>query len=282
MTVYIDVLLLLNFYIDYLLILLCEKLSGIHIKFARRVGAALWSALFSLTVLLPPMSLPLTLLTKAACVMSTVFVGFGRRHAAMYFKLCAYYIVFTYVVAGGSAALIALTGFDKATVRNSSVYFDVSPLLLIGATTAVYVLLGILKRLLPRSAPSESQARISLAYGSSAVSVTALIDSGNLLKDPISGDEVSVIDSATAFALTGMTASQLMSADSHRLNGFRLIPYSAVGGSGVLPSFRVDTMTVGDKKSAAYSRVLVAVSPSPLKSGYSAILPDIYDEKGER
>ena len=53
MVVYADVLLLTNFYVDYLLLLATEKLSGATGRFWRRMLGGFVASLFSLTIYLP-------------------------------------------------------------------------------------------------------------------------------------------------------------------------------------------------------------------------------------
>ena len=62
-TVYADVLLAVNFLIDYLLLLFCARLSGRRIIRKRLLAGALVGALTSLVIFLPPLSFwPMTLL----------------------------------------------------------------------------------------------------------------------------------------------------------------------------------------------------------------------------
>ena len=62
-TVYADVLLAVNFLIDYLLLLFCARLSGRRMIRKRLLAGALVGALTSLVIFLPPLSFwPMTLL----------------------------------------------------------------------------------------------------------------------------------------------------------------------------------------------------------------------------
>ena len=69
-TVYADVLLVVNFLIDYLLLLFCARLSGRRIIRKRLLAGALVGALTSLVIFLPPLSFwPMTLLKAGIAVL---------------------------------------------------------------------------------------------------------------------------------------------------------------------------------------------------------------------
>ena len=69
-TVYADVLLAVNFLIDYLLLLFCARLSGRRIIRKRLLAGALVGALTSLVIFLPPLSFwPMTLLKAGIAVL---------------------------------------------------------------------------------------------------------------------------------------------------------------------------------------------------------------------
>jgi stage II sporulation protein GA (sporulation sigma-E factor processing peptidase) len=108
--------------------------------------------------------------------------------------------------------------------------------------------------------------QVEITEGEVAVSLTALRDSGNTLRDPITGESVLVIGAAAAQKLTGLTAAQLRSPLENvgTIPGLRLIPYRAVGCSGgMLLAKRFDQATIGGKRRS----VLVAFAPEGLGEG---------------
>ena len=65
--------------------------------------------------------------------------------------------------------------------------------------------------------------------------ISALLDTGNLLKDPLSGCPVLIVSADIAQKMTGLSVSQLKTPlDSiGLLPGLRLIPYNTVGQAGL-------------------------------------------------
>lgn len=115
---------------------------------------------------------------------------------------------------------------------------------------------------------------ITLTYGGNTVSLTALRDSGNTLRDPITGEQVLVISGEVAQRLTGISVDAmrkpLETLAKRPVPGLRLIPYRAVGqGSGMLLALRFENVKIGTRRQSA----IVAFAPEGLgkNSMYQAL-----------
>ena len=105
-----------------------------------------------------------------------------------------------------------------------------------------------------------------------ALRLKALCDTGNELRDPITGEGVLVIGSGEAGQLTGLTERQLEhpleTMESRPLPGLRLVPYQAVGAkNGLLLAMRFPDVRIGGRSRTA----LVAFAPQSFGSEYQAL-----------
>ena len=113
----------------------------------------------------------------------------------------------------------------------------------------------------------------SIALGGRQVELTALRDSGNSLTDPFTGEPVLVAqyDAVKKLLPCALPRPADPAAAMTRLQaqgvGCRLIPYHALGGSGMLLAVRCDRVTVGGKAAGS----LVAIAPDRLGSTYQAL-----------
>ena len=115
---------------------------------------------------------------------------------------------------------------------------------------------------------------VEIYYGGQSVRLTALRDTGNGLRDPITGESVLVIGPEAAGKLTGLTEFQIKSPvetlKRQLLPGLRLIPYHSVGQpGGMLLGLRIKDVTVDGRRGAA----LVAFAPERIggNEGYQAL-----------
>lgn len=106
---------------------------------------------------------------------------------------------------------------------------------------------------------------VRLSYRGKTLELTALLDTGNTLHDPVSGEPVLILGAEAAGSLVGL--SKAMLADPvdtlarGRIPGLRLIPYRTVGqGNGMLLALRMDGVWLNGKPTGT----LVAFAPEGL------------------
>lgn len=119
---------------------------------------------------------------------------------------------------------------------------------------------------------------LEIRYRGAAARLMALQDSGNTLRDPLTGERVVVIGAEAAQQLTGLTAQQLSkpleAVGKRALPGLRLLPYRTVGSdSGLMLAMRFPYVRIGCRRGSA----LVAFSPAALGGKrYQALTGGIY------
>ena len=91
---------------------------------------------------------------------------------------------------------------------------------------------------------------VELKYGGKLLRLKALRDTGNCLRDPMTGRGVMVIGADAAGELTGLTAQQLRTPleTMGAIPGLRLIPYKTVGSSGFLLALKLPQVRIGNWK----------------------------------
>lgn len=106
---------------------------------------------------------------------------------------------------------------------------------------------------------------VIMSHGDKILRFTALRDTGNALRDPITGKSVLIVGAEIANQLTGLTPYQLsVPSDAimaSGIPGLRLIPYRTVGQtSGLMLGMRMKNVTIGTWTGSA----LVAFAPHTL------------------
>ena len=280
--VYLDSLFLLNFVVDYLLLLAAGRLCG---ETLRRGWLALGAAIgagYAAAVFLPGMGFLLHPLCRGAAAVLALLAGYGgsRRLLRVGLVFCAVSAAF-----GGGIFALQLLGGGGLALRNGVLYsaLDLRFILLSGA--GCYALLTlVLGRTARHTAARRELAPVLLTLEGRRVALTALVDTGNTLADPATGRPVMVAEGERAAGLfpPGLAPSgeelrrpveALERLDRRGWGGrCRLLPYRAVGVEcGMLLALRLDGARVGTED---YGKLLLALSPTPLSDGggYSALI----------
>lgn len=138
-----------------------------------------------------------------------------------------------------------------------SQYVRIGSLFLIVAIAGYYMVLGIWKFISYLQRWNQSHCEVDLYINDKKYQVNALIDTGNGLRDPISGQPVSVLEQKIARKLL----------EEKDEKNFRYVPYRTVGKSeGVLPVFRVDRMCVHRDTDAWIETPLIGISEEEISA----------------
>ena len=263
-TIYIDSLFLLNLAADYLLCLVSARLCGLVLRRRRYLLAALAGALYAVALYLPGMEFLQLWSMKLSLWLIIGLIAFGREERML---RCA--LVFAAVSAafGGFIWAIELMGGYPA--------FDMRTMLL--AFALCYTLLRLIFRDKARLTEAK-RVKIRLSLWGREAEFMALVDTGNSLCDPVSGRAV-LLASPHALAplfkgqeaLLELSAVELLERAQavEALSGrLRLIPYSSVGGRGLLAAFRPDSACMDGEG----LDIMVAISRAAAGAGFEAII----------
>lgn len=270
-TIYIDVLMAVNFFITYFLLLACAKFLALPIKRSKLAGASALGAVFSLSVLLPEYPAVLSLLMKLLMSIAIVICAFGFGGIKRLIRNTLAFYVISFAFAGIMVAVWYFCAPQGLVIRNSVVYFNISPILLIVLAVACYGIITLINRITGRQPPKNLFCRITVSHGGVSCGCSARVDTGNSLREPFSNYPVAVIERSVI--------RRLIPPDGN-LN-FRLIPYDAVSGSGVLKAFRPDRLTIDyQNKSIQVTEVYIAVSETRLGDSEALLNPDLLQTPG--
>ena len=110
---------------------------------------------------------------------------------------------------------------------------------------------------------------VELSYMGKTLHITALRDTGNQLRDPITGRQVLIVGADIAGKLTGLSPAALEDPVNTMgaIPGLRLIPYRTVGNTGFLLALKLSDVRIGNRQ----GQTVVAFSPLVLGSKYQAL-----------
>lgn len=272
-TVYIDEVFLLNGLVDYLLLLCGGKLSGQTPPRLRLALAAALGGGYAVAVFFPALAFLSHPLCQLAVGLALALAAYGGMRRLLRPTLC--FLCVSAAFGGGVLALQLLSGGSLSVGTGAFVGLDLRAILLSAA--ACYALLTLLFRGRARHAGRELRPTV-VTLGERKAVLTALVDTGNGLTDPQTGQPVLVAEGEAVEPLfpagEAPTRAELRdpaSALVRRGTGWRLVPYRTVGvPCGLLLALRADGVRVGEED---YGPILVAMTPDRLSGGeYRALV----------
>lgn len=252
MTVYLDLVILLNFAVDLLLLLGTNRLSGYPLRTGRAAAAAAVGGVYAGVCVLPGFAFFGNLLWRIVSLACMGVIAFGISGSTV--RRVVLFVLLSMALGG------AATGMNEKSLLG----------ILLGAG-GVFLLcaIGFRGRL-----TDQVFVDVVLRYRGKEKKLTAMRDTGNTLKDPVTGESVLVVGSDVAKAFLGLTEEALLSPvtalETQTITGLRLIPYRSVGQpNGMLLALRMDEVIIGKEKAGT----LVAFAPQNIcgSEGYQAL-----------
>ncbi len=246
-TVYIDVLIILNVYVNYFLLRITAKFTRSPVKTLRCIAASFYGSIYSLLILAPPIPLFVNLAIKFAAAFTVVIAAFGIHGVDRLLKNTAAFFSANFILAGGIYAVYSWLKPQFIHFSNSYFYIDFSLVILVVSTASLYGAVCIFRRFTDKSSDDGPFKLIIRTHGK-IFTLNAAADSGNFLTDLFSGLPVIICGKKDLDSdFENISAGDLRT-------GFRLIPFSTVSNSDVMPVFRPDEAIIvntanGNKKS---------------------------------
>lgn len=267
--VYLDRVFLLNSVVDYLLFLCAARLCGFPLHRRRLIFCAVLGGVYAAAVFISEL---------AFLAHPAIRLAFGGLLALAAFRRFRPVLTFFLLSAALAGTLLALgLAFGSVAGLAQRLYYaDVSWQALILVSILFYVLLRLFAGQAARHGGGELL-QIKVSVGGRIQTVTALHDTGNTLRDPVTGCPALVMERRCADALwtpavADVLAEQLSPEEKmaklHRIGcpvRFTLLPFRAVGtAAGLLLAACSDYIEVNGKR---YPRTPVALSEQAVSDG---------------
>lgn len=240
-----DLVVLMNFLVEILLIAGTNRICGHKAAILRSAVAAAIGAAYAAGCLQSGFEFLGQWHWKIICSLVICFIAFGWERGSIRRSIL---LILLRLAMGSIAMGFGKGGFWAVVVAALSI--------------CLMCILGMDGR------PGRQYLPITIVHREKTVQLTALVDTGNTLRDPISGLPVLVADAAAAWELLRLSKRELLhpveALAAGGCSGLRLIPYNAVGQErGMLLGLRVEHLVINGRE----TEMIVAFAPHPIGAG---------------
>lgn len=251
MVVYLDLVVLLNFLVDGLLLMGANRLTGHPPGWKRCALAATFGGIYAGICMLPGGRFLGNVLWRIISMAVMGIIAFGWNFGAL--RRGAIFILLSMAL-GGIALGVGKGNFGSVLLAAGGVMLLCS----VGICTPVGM---------------EKYQSVELQWKGEKIKLTALVDTGNTLRDPVTGSSVLVVGMDVGARLgipREMICDPVTALTAHPIPGARLVPYRAVGKpGGMLLLLRFDQVLLGGRVVSP----MVAFAPEEIgrTDGYQAL-----------
>lgn len=277
-TIYADILFIINFIINYLLLFVTAHIAALRISRLRLILSAAFGALYAVLSFVSAFYffnfLPIKLFFAAVIIL----IAFGRVSFARAYLT---FFVCSFVFAGFCLLMSLIAPNTFAALNGGAYYINLSLPVLITSTGVAYILLRIVFS--RRAGGKKEICNVTVKHGGAEVALRALVDTGNSLRAPVTNARVIISDYSSVRALLPQSAKEILDLCDGKnfalaldklseISHFLLIPYKTVGVSfSLLLAFVPDEVFIAGELS---KDAVCAISESPVSdgSGYNALI----------
>ena len=291
MTVYIDILLLENIAINFIILAATSHFSRVRVGIGRLLLGAFVGAVYVLAAFCPGFEVYFTLIAKLILSFVIIAVTFWPEKLKDFIRLTVVFYLVSFVFGGAAFGLFYFLNSGGA-IYNGVFYISNFPLkILMLSAVIAYIVIKLSWDFVRGKVTRENiMVPISIRVKDKSISLQGLIDTGNSLKDPISNLPVIVVEYNAVKELLPAEICELFTqgaendldllsnaiVNTNWVSRFRLIPFSSLGKeNGMLIGFKPDSVEVGDERCKQdYHEIIVGIYNRNLShdQSYKALL----------
>lgn len=286
MTIYLDIVLIENLCMNYIILYATGIIYKTKTNFIRLLLASIVGAVYAVLVYLQILEIYSSLILKFLLSIGIVYLAFVPKTLLILGKQLVIFYLTSFVFGGVAFALLYFVKPQDIFMKNG-LYIGTYPIKIValGGIVGFIVLKTTFKIIKGKLTRKELFCKVLIRNGTNEAIITAMIDTGNLLKEPITGTPVMVVEKQS---LIGILPGAILENLDAILKGnktvdlgeyvskFRVIPFSSLGKeNGMLLGIKMDkVMIITEEEKIQIPDVILGISNQSLtKNGlYSALI----------
>ena len=290
MTVYVDVIFLENIIINYIILYVTGIISKAKIKQLKILLGSIIGATYAIIYYILNLKIYSSFIIKIILSIIIIYVSFNPKNLKTLFKQVILFYLISFVFAGATIGIIYMVNFQNITIQNGVLVGNYTiKTILIGIIIAYFLVMIGQKIIKTKFSKKDMICDIEVDFEDKKIKTKALIDTGNMLKEPITNTSVIVLEH-TLFndiipkqildnlenILGGDLSKIPKDMQTEYISKFRVIPFSSLGKqNGMLIGVKGKNLIVNiNEEIKKIDKVIIGIYNRPLtKNGeYQGLL----------
>lgn len=195
MTIYIDVVLIENLIMNFIILLATGLILKEKIKTIRLLLSSLLGAIYSIISYMSILEIYSSMALKIILSIVMIYIAFNPQNMKKMWKDILIFYLTSFVFGGAAFALIYIVKPQDILMKNG-LFLGTYPLktILLGAIIAFIIIMAAFTVVKSKITKKDMFCKIEIQLNGKKIETTAMIDTGNLLKEPITNTPVIVVE----------------------------------------------------------------------------------------
>ena len=294
MTIYIDVIIIENLIMNYIILYATGLISKNKISYIRIFLASCIGAIYAITEYMLKIGVYSNIIVKTLLAIIMVVVAFCPQNVK---KLCKQLVLFyltTFTFGGVATYLIYVLKPQNIIIKNGMfVGSYVLKVIFIGAIVGTIILITAFKFAKNKITNKDMFCKVKIVLNGKELILNAMVDTGNLLKEPITGSSVVVVERTSLYDILPKeilnNTESILCGDftnisdeikNEYITKLKIIPFSSLGKqNGMLIGIKPEKLEVINEQTEEKNNAIIGIyNKSLTKHGeYKALIGmDLY------
>lgn len=302
MTIYIDVVLIENLCMNYIILFSTSYILKIKRNHFRLIISALLGGVYSILAYMQIVEIYSNFFIKIILSVAMVYIAYNAKNIKLLMKQIVIFYLTSFVFGGCAFALLYFVKPQEILMKNG-MYIGTYPLkiALLGGIVGFTITVVAFKVVKYRMTKKDMFCEITIYMKEKSVKAKAMIDTGNMLKEPISRMPVIVVEKDILYEIIpykilnnldkiigGEIASEIYDKEIvEYISKFKVIPFTSLGKqNGLLLGIKASKVKIElDSNEEELENVIIGIYDKKLskKNNYNALLGlDILEGENEK
>ena len=294
MTVYLDIIFLENLCINCIIIFATALINKSSISIIRILLSSLIGSVYAVIVYMSISEIFTNVLLKILLSVCMVHVAYNSKNVKSLLKQLILFYLTSFTFGGVAFALLYFIKPQDILIKNGVLIGEYPvKIALTGVFVGFIILTVAFKNIKKKISKKDMYCTVTIEFQNKYKTLKAMIDTGNLLKEPLSGNPVIVVEKQELLDILPrnildntekIIAGQYEIGINEYAIKFRVIPFTSLGKeNGLLLGFKIDNLKINYDDQEFYKKdVIVGIYSKKLSknNAYNALIGlDVINEE---
>jgi len=258
-TIYIDIIFLENLIMNSVILYATAIILKIRTKTLKIVISSAIGSIYAIITYITDIEIYTSLILKAILAVIMIYVAFSPQNIQKMWKQVAIFYLTSFVFGGATLYLIYYIKPQEVLIKNGIFVGEyILKVIFLGAIVAFLIIKISLKIIKTKINPKDIYCKIKIKLNQKIIETKAMIDTGNLAKEPITNTSVVIVESSLLGdvlpdkilsnlenILCGDLSQISQEMQEKYISKLRCIPFSSLGKqNGMLLGIRADEIQI--------------------------------------
>lgn len=277
MTVYLDIVLIENVLMNYIILFATGFIQKIEMKQIRLIISSIFGGIYALVSYLNIIPIYSSFLMKILLSIIMVYIAFNIENYKKMLKTILLFYLSSFVMGGCALALLYIIMPQNINFENGVLVGTYPLKVTIIAGIIGFIIIQVSFKINKRQVKKKDMfCMIQVSINKKVQNLKAYIDSGNMLKEPITNIPVIIVEKEKIKNLINVDFEKILGGDEKNIENikFRIIPFNSIGKqNGILIGVKPDFVKIIFEDNEKYvENVIIGLYEKKISKEYNALI----------